>query len=533
MILPFLLLQTAVASPLAIRPDTGRPQHDAEHYDVTLVLGDSGRHVVGQVETTWRLRSSEPIVVALDSALRVVRVLVNGRENTRLARTQFARGPNDVLIPHEGKAGDSLTTRIRYHGEVRTGLVFRGDRTKGLAIFADNWPDRGHGWLPLDDYPGDKASVAFHVQAPAGYQVLANGTLGKIDTLAYNQLVWNYQLDRPIPPYTMVVAVGKFAVTRLPDAACSVRCVPQTLWTAPDDSAFANQGPFRRVGEIVEFYSRLIGPFPYPSLAHVEAVTPFGGMENSTAIFYNDSLYRARAFPEELVAHETAHQWFGDAVTEDDWHHIWLSEGFATYLAAMWAEHTGGIQGLAATMRKNADVYFASSTVERPILDPAVHNLDSLLNENNYQKGSWVLHQLRGLIGDSLFAAGLRSYYQSYRDSTALSEDFARVVSRAAGRDLDWYFRQALTQPGYPVLDVRWKRESGKLAIEVRQTQKAEWGTYRLPGLEIAVDGRIVRVDVEGRVTRKQVEGFSGSPKNVVVDPKGWWLLKYSVNGKR
>jgi aminopeptidase N len=106
-------------------------------------------------------------------------------------------------------------------------------------------------------------------------------------------------------------------------------------------------------------------------------------------------------------------------------------------------------------------------------------------------------------------------------------------MSQVAGRDLDWYFRQALTQPGYPVLDVHWKRESGKLAIEVRQAQKAEWGTYRLPGLEIAVDGKIVRVDVEGRVTRKQVEGVATNPTRVEVDPRGWWLLKYSVNGKR
>ena len=534
MILPFLLLQaTAAVSPLAIRPDTARPVHRAEHYDVTLVLGDSGSHVAGQVETTWRLHSAEPIQVALDSALRVVRVLVNGRENTRLARTMYGRGRNDVVIPHEGKAGDSLTTRIRYHGEVRSGLVFRGNKAKGLAIFADNWPDRAHGWLPIDDFPGDKASVAFHLQAPAGYQVLANGTLGKIDTLAYGQLVWNYQMDRPIPPYTMVVAVGKFAVTRLPDAACAVRCVPQTVWTAPEDSAFAVGGPFRRAAEIVEFYSRLIGPFPYSSLAHVEAITPYGGMENATAIFYNDSLYRARALPEQTVAHEVAHQWFGDAVTEDDWHHLWLSEGFATYLAAMWSEHAAGAPALATAMRKEADAYFASAEVDRPILDPAVRDLDSLLNENNYQKGAWVLHQLRGMLGDSLFVAGLRAYYVQYRDSAAVSEDFARVMSEVAGRDLEWYFRQALTQPGYPVLDLRVAQDKGKPVLEIRQVQKPEWGTYRIPALEIAIDGKIVQLDMESRETRKTLDGFSRRPAKVEVDPKGRWLLKYSVNGKR
>ena len=531
MILLPILLQAAVASPLTIRPDTARPPHDALNYDVTLVLGDSGRHVLGEVQTTWRLGSSQPIEVQLDSTMRVIRVLMNGRENTRLARTMWGRGGEMVIVPHQGKAGDSLVTRIRYHGEVLRGMAFRGDKAHDLEIFADNWPDRAHGWLPVQDHPSDKATVSFHVQAPAAYRVIANGTLQSVDTLPYGHLVWHYRMDRPIPVYTMVFGIGRFAVTRLADAACDVRCVPQSLWTAPDDSAFAATGPFRRVGDIVSFYSRLIGPFPYPDLAHVEALTPFGGMENATAIFYNDSLYRARALPEQTVAHETAHQWFGDAVTEDDWHHLWLSEGFANYLAAMWVEHAGGQAALAAEMRREAESYFASRAVERPVLDPAVRELDSLLNENNYQKGAWVLHQLRGLVGDSAFVAGLRAYYRTFRDSTAVSADFARVMSAAAGRDLDWYFRQALTQPGYPVLEVKWRQAGGKLTLDVRQTQAAGWGIYRLPGLELEVDGKVVRLDIESRETRVVLKGFPRAPRTVVIDPHGWWLLRGSVAG--
>jgi aminopeptidase N len=532
MLLPALLLQLAVSSsPLAVRADTARPLHDALHYDVTLVLGDSGRNVLGQVETTWLLRSARPIEVSLDSALRVIRVLVNAREGTRLSRTVWGREGSLMGIPHEGKAGDTLITRIRYRGEVRDGLIFRGSKEAGLSIFADNWPDRAHGWLPVDDHPSDKASVDFHVQVPVGYQVIANGVLQKVDTLPYGHAVWHYRLSQPIPVYTMVIGVARFAVTRLPDAACAVRCVPQSVWTFPADSAFAIGGPFRRVGEIVDFYSRLIGPFPYPDLAHVEAHTVFGGMENATAIFYNDSLYAARAMREDLVAHETAHQWFGDAVTGDDWHHVWLSEGFATYLAAMWDEHASGPAAFAATMRRAAGAYFAAPESDRPVLDTAQRDLLSLLNRNSYQKGAWILHQLRGMIGDSAFVAGLRSYYRTYRDNTALSADFARSMSEAAGRDLEWYFRQWLTQPGYPVLAVTWRHSGSRLTLDIRQTQTPAWGTYRLPGLELAIDGRVVKVDVEGKETRKVVEGIRERPRTVEVDPKGWWLAKQSVNG--
>jgi aminopeptidase N len=527
-----LLLQTAAAT-LAVRADTLRPIHDAVHYDVTLVLGDSGRHVLGQVETKWRLRSEQPVEMQLDSTLRVIRVLVDGRENTRLSRTLWARQGSLILVPHERRAGDTLSTRVRYRGDVRQGLAFRGSKAENLMIFADNWPDRAHGWLPVQDHPSDKASVAFHVQVPLGYQVIANGALEKVDTLPYGHAMWHYRMPRPIPVYTMVIGVGRFAVTKLPDAACAVRCVPSSVWTFPGDSAWAVNGPFRRVGEMLAYLSTLVGPFPYPALAHVESSTEFGGMENSGAIFYNDSLYPSHKLSEATVVHETAHQWFGDAVTEDDWHHLWLSEGFATYAEALWAEQAGGAAAGRDVMRAAARQVRGSAVIDRPILDPAQRDLRGLLNDNNYQKGAWVLHQLRGMVGDSAFVAGLRAYYHTYRDSTALSSDFARVMSEASGRPLDWYFAQALTQPGYPVLDVRWSMAAGKLALTIRQTQKAEWGTYRIPGLELLIDGTPVRMDVEGRETRQVLAQIGRAPRKIEVDPNGWWLLDAKVSGDR
>jgi aminopeptidase N len=180
-----------------------------------------------------------------------------------------------------------------------------------------------------------------------------------------------------------------------------------------------------------------------------------------------------------------------------------------------------------------AEEVFRSKDTERPVIDSSASNLLGLLNSNNYQKGSWVLHQLRGLIGDSAFYAGLRSYYKTYRDSTALSSDFSRIMSQAAGTDLEWYFRQALTQPGYPVLDVHWKHKGKKLTLDIAQIQKPEWGTYRIPQLGIRVDGQPFRIDVAGRQTRQVLEGVSHKPKNVEVDPDAWWLLMATVKGDK
>ena len=404
-----LLLQTA--SPLAARADTIRPVHDALHYDITLVPSDTGHHVLAEVQTTWRLRSAEPVEMELDSAMRVVRVLVDGKPNTRLSRTLYARSEGEIEVPHQKSAGDTLTTRVRYHGSVRDGLIIGANQYGARTIFADNWPDRAHLWLASQDHPSDKATVAFHVQASVNDQVIANGVLEKIDTLAYGNVVWHYRMDRPIPVYTMVVGIGRMARTRLPDGECQQSCVPVTVWTYPEDSAYALKDPFRRAADILRYYSELVGPFPYASLAHVESSTRFGGMENSTAIFYDEKRYRQQNLGEPVVAHETAHQWFGDAVTEGDWHHLWLSEGFATYLAALWRAHADGDSAFRAGMRRMADEVFESKEVGQPILDTTARDLVGLLNTNNYQKGAWVLHQLRGVVGDSAFFSGLRRYY--------------------------------------------------------------------------------------------------------------------------
>jgi aminopeptidase N len=257
-------------------------------------------------------------------------------------------------------------------------------------------------------------------------------------------------------------------------------------------------------------------------------------MENATAIFYDEKLYRARKMDDAIVAHETAHQWFGDAVTESDWHHVWLSEGFATYLSALWVGHADGDSAFRAVMNRAATGIFQAKETARPVLDSAATDLLGLLNKNSYEKGAWILHQLRGIIGDTAFFAGLRRYYERYRDSTALSSDFARIMTEVSGRDLDWYFRQALTQPGYPVLEVRWKHQKKRLSLDIAQTQPPEWGSYRIPGLQLLIDGKPFKVDVDGRETHRVIDGIAKKPKQVAVDPNGLWLVQIkSVNSER
>ncbi len=500
--------------------NTPRPVHDAIHYDVLISIPAEGKTISAQVRTRWRLASGAPLLMELDSVLEVRDVEVNGRRVTR-----FERRGDVIRVPIRGRAGDTVTSLVRYGGQPRDGLIIR-DSAGVRTVFADNWPNRAHRWLPLQDHPSDKATVTFQVAVPEGYQVIANGDPQPVTRDAGGAAIWTFRMDRPIPAATMVIGVARMARTRLADGGCALKCVPIEILTYPEDSAFAVSGPFRRAPEMVDFFSRVVGEFPYSRLSHVQTSTIFGGMENSTAIFYDEKGYRARTMGEGLVAHETAHQWFGDAVTEREWTHLWLSEGFATYFTALWAEHLGGDSALAAAMKEEADGLFQAPVINRPIIDSA-DNLLQLLNPNNYNKGAWVLHSLRGLLGDSAFFGGIARFYGRYRDSTVLSEDFQRVMETASGQELGWYFRQALGQPGYPQLSIaqRYDSTAKALTIEIRQVQPQAWGTFRLPGFEILVDGLLLRVDVEGRESSFTFDQFPGPAAEIQADPNGWWLM--------
>jgi len=241
-----------------------------------------------------------------------------------------------------------------------------------------------------------------------------------------------------------------------------------------------------------------------------------------------------------VVRHETAHQWFGDAVTPRDWPHLWLSEGFATYFDAVIGAALDGDSVLANHMRDNAESYFKSDVTDRPIIDSAnAGEPMKLLNANSYPKGAWVLHMLRGLIGDRPFFNGLRTYYRTYRDSTATSEDFEHVMEKASGKDLGWFFHQWLYQPGYPQLDVAWQQDggAGRIILGITQRQKPAWGLFRIPSLTLEFrgpSGRTLRRDfvVTGAETSARFD-LPFAPSEVRVDPDGKLLLSVTAISRR
>ena len=340
------------------------------------------------------------------------------------------------------------------------------DKSGKPSAIGDNWPNRLHHWIPCLDHPSAKASIRFTVTAPARTEVVANGKLDGVETSANGNRTWTYTETDPIPPYCMVVAVGEFA-TLTP----SEKGVTTLSYHVPAaDKDFAMQG-FAPANPSLKFFSETVAPYPYDKLALIVGATRFGGMENSGAIVFSSSLFNARPNSQisktfkiregivTLVAHEIAHQWFGDSVTEATWADLWLSEGFATYFAAMFIQRYEGEEEFKQYMASQAATYLAyAKTTRTPLHDTETESLLALLNGNNYQKGAWVLHTLRMQLGDKAFFQGIKDYYRLHEGGTANSEDLRTALEKASGRNLKEFFASWVYGGGHPhyELSSRW-----------------------------------------------------------------------------
>lgn len=522
-----LLLALQAQNPLAHTVDPIRTYQNILHYEFAISIPDTGTAISVAATIHYRPETLDgALVLDLSDSLRVFRVWA-GREETA-----FRHEGDSLVIQHWGAVGDSLVVTVTYGGRPPDGLFIQENVHGQRTAFADNWPNRAHFWIPVEDHPSDKASVSWDIEVRAGWKVVANGRLVDTTRSGAGRMIWRYREGHRIPAYTFVLGAGELTVTSL----VTERGIRQGLWTYPEDSAYAVEQPFSRVNAIVDAFAEYVGAFPYDKLAHVQSSTRFGGMENSGAIFYAERGYANRSMGEGLVAHETAHQWFGDAVTEYDWHHLWLSEGFATYFAALFYQLIGDEDEFRRRMEAAKQGYLRSGVIDRPILDFAETNYMQLLNANNYPKGAWVLHMLRGEVGDRVFREGIREYYRLFRDSTALSQDLREVMERVSGRDLGRFFMQWLTQPGYPQLRVTVKRTEGQRnrgTVEIVQTQPDAWGSFTIP-VRVAVSNSItgerasVTVRMTGRIGRGSLVIPEGADR-IEVDPDGDVLLSAEV----
>ncbi len=496
---------------------------DVRHYLFELTLGDASDRIEGVATLTARFTDAGVVALPLDlvsaprpdaAGMRVESV----RENGRPIRFNQIEDRLLLTLSSPSRVGEERVFIISYAGTPADGLIVSRNRHGNRTFFGDNWPNRARNWLPTIDHPADKATCEFVIRAPAGYQVIANGLLVEETDLPGGMRLTHWKTEAPLPTKVMVFGAARFAVRHEGE----YQNVPIQTWVYPEDRD-AGFYDFGVATDMLAFFEQRIGPFPYEKLANVQSKTRYGGMENAGAIFYNENAITGERTNEVTVAHEIAHQWFGDSVTEADWPHIWLSEGFATYFAELYFEHAQGEERLKQGMTEARDAVFGfyRRNAGAPLVNPVPTDPNEHLNTNSYQKGAWVLHMLRRLVGDEAFWAGIRAYYATYRDANATSADLQRVMEDASGRDLAWFFSQWLYRPGHPKIAVQWTYDAGAGRVDVTVNQTQREAPFRFPltlALGSAHNARRETVDVSS-VSERFSFTVSGPIDRIRVDP--------------
>src|SRR6476661_627563 len=330
-----LALLTLLSVPLFAQLN---PALDVQHYRFAIQLNDSNNIIKAEAQITIKFLEDVNEV-----KLDLVQRKANGKGMTVINVKQdesdinFLQDSQHVIIHVTAKKGKELIYTIAYEGEPADGLIISKNKYADRTFFSDNWPDRAHNWLPCNDHPFDKASVEFVVTAPEHYQVVSNG-LQIEETNLPDQLKLTYwKEDVPIPTKVMVIGAANFAVNYVGN----VDCIPIYSWVYAEDRDSGFQH-YAIAKDILPWYIKNIGPYAYKKLANVQSKTIFGGMENASAIFYFENSVNDDTL-DALFAHEIAHQWFGNSACEADWQHLWLSEGFATYMAHLYLENKYGV----------------------------------------------------------------------------------------------------------------------------------------------------------------------------------------------
>jgi aminopeptidase N len=439
-----------------------------------------------------------------------------------------------VTLPHPLKAGAEIEVTIAYSGAPRRGLYFVGPDeaypNKPVEAWTQGEDEDSRYWFPCYDYPNDRATSEVIATVPEKFTAISNGALisNTHDSSAHTR-TFHWRHEVPHSTYLITLAAGEFVTIEERAGA-----TPVLYYVHPGREEDAHRA-FGNTPRMIQFFERIIGvPYPYAKYAQV-AVSDFifGGMENTSATTQTaDTLHDARAHldfkSDPLVAHELAHQWWGDLLTCRDWSHAWLNEGFATYFEALWCEENLGPDEFAWNLRQDREAYLAedSRDYRRPIVCNRYRAPIELFDRHLYEKGSLVLHMLRREVGEALFFKSLNLYCTRHRGANVVTRDLEHAFEDATGRNLEWFFDQWVYKEGHPEIEVSSSYDDKRnlASITIKQTQKTSATTplFRFTSA-------IALMDAEGKETRHRVEireaeqvfsfAFDKAPKAVRFDP--------------
>ncbi|MGH7295537.1 MAG: M1 family metallopeptidase, partial [Polyangiaceae bacterium] len=389
-------------------------------------------------------------------------------------------------------------------------------------------------WLPCHDKPHVKMATEITVTAPAGWKVLGNGELTKQSGSSFT-----WTMKEPHPSYLVTLVAGEF------DGDATTAGKVHVQYYVPKGRLADIERCFGKTPAMIAHFAEFTGvAYPYEKYAQVcVGDFIFGGMENTSATTLTDAaLHDERSHQDQrndgLIAHELAHQWYGDLLTCKDWSQGWLNEGFATYFEIVWREKDEGWDAARHGLFEKAQSYFAEdaqyrrSIVTRMYKDPI-----EVFDRHLYEKGGLVLDMLRSELGDALFQAGIRHYTKKHAGENVVTADLARAFEEATGRNVEWFIDQWVHRGGHPELDVahEWDDDAKCARLTVKQTQKTDDAT---PLFRASVTVGFVlhggatqehRIEIEPRREQTFLFPLAGKPALVRFDPSDRLLKKLTM----
>ncbi len=419
-------------------PQLGNGGYDVQHYDIDLTAHLATNSIDATV--TIQANATEALkTFNLDfEGLKISRLTVDG------APAAYQRAGHELTVTPSSPlaSGAAFEVVVRY-----SGVPGQDIDDHGAPAFADGWtqypggvfvasePSGAARWFPCNDHPLDKATYSFRITVPKPNVAAANGVLEQTIP-AGDSTTYVFSEMHPMATYLATVNIGDLA--RLDGQSASgvpLRSYVPTKYAASAPTVLAN------LPEMVDTFSRLFGPYPFETYGVVVVDTGLNfALETQTMSLFGGDLLRGSSLgrpPDEVLAHELAHQWFGDSVSLSQWQDIWLNEGFATYAQALWIEHTRGRAALDDYMTNLYTLISSPTFTASKAIEPGQPPPDDLFNRSIYLRGGWTLHAIRLRVGDDTFFNILRTYYGRYQYGNATTADFIAVADEVSGQPLD------------------------------------------------------------------------------------------------
>lgn len=445
-------------------------------------------------------------------------------------------GELKIKLPAPSQQNQRSIYMITYSGVPATGLKIANNKYGDRTFFSDNWPDKGRNWLPIVDHPYDKATCEFIVTAPSHYQVVSNGLKMEETALAGGNRITHWKQSVPIASWLYVLGVARFAVQYVDQF--DHKSIETWVYYQDRDAGFYDFATPTK--QALEFYSDRIGPFAYEKLANIQSNSVSGGMEAASAILYSENSVVGDRNERwrNVVIHEIAHQWFGNAVTEYDWDDVWLSEGFATYFTLLFIEHAYGYDAFLAGLtdsKKSVNDFYAKNPGYRIVHDN-LQDMNQVTSLQTYQKGSWILHMLRGVVGTDNFWKGIQTYYNKHMNGSATTADFIKTMEETSGMDLKNFFEQWLYKPGTLQYNGSWQYNNKKKEVRITLEQvQTDGSLFKMP-VQVAIYSSTGKPVVKTlQVSEKRNEfilSVDSEPDNIELDPNHWVLMEAKWNRK-